>query len=434
MSMRFEPRAPLHRVLCWTCVVLSGLLMLAGPAAAQTISQINTQDDRIITYEAESTLPTRREGSNRLTLRSAECLADAELVVHLQIMAPNSSYLLEAWAGSSGSCNERDARLNATFDPPQCWKLASEQNSQTELTLRLPVRRLLAQEQDAASKDYSSDICYTTSDLTVTLTLLHVNGSKDPVGTGTTLTIPVNTQGPPTPTGVTAETADRSLVVSWDVAAGNNVQTYEVYCLPADGVTSQQGAALTLDGGVGGAAADAAADAAPPSANTTNPESSASGAGSGASEATPDAGSGAVTSPVVTTNDTACDISDYLVNGELVLTEAQRKQYLCKSASGIAGSVRTEKVLTNNRRYAVVVVGLDESFNESELQPGACGVPADVVEAFEVYEAIGGEGGGGYFKCSTAGVAAKARTTPVASLLLGLLLTMMWIRRERKSA
>src|SRR5690606_9997586 len=130
---------------------------------------INKADERIVRFEAEETLPPPRDSASRLTLRRAECLADADLIVRLNIMGPNSSPLLEVWAGRNGSCEDPDLRTDSTKTPPACWRLYSQRNSQTEVELSIPVRRILSQDRNALETEYGDDVC-NKGDLSPTLT------------------------------------------------------------------------------------------------------------------------------------------------------------------------------------------------------------------------------------------------------------------------
>jgi hypothetical protein len=413
-------------------------------------------------------------------LNFEDCSADLYYQFELGIAYPNSSYLLEAWAGTQDCSQLSNRQTSATS---VCWPVAAAVNANINPTL-LNVRM-----QDIASGAFTTthQTTYTETNTTnnpnvcqaqtetgatsVTLYIFFVDGGSNPVGTVQNYQISLDMRTGTVPGAITAGVGDTVLIIGIPPTTDPDVQGWNVYCDPPPG-QENVGGTVPVDAASNNLCPPAVPDSSTTDAVASDAVSSVSdGASDSATDsATPgttaidDAGGNACGVPF---NDAGipspggCSASSALIpgggasssttteEGGTVVTSADGgatfsasgtmdptfqygqpngAKFLCGSSSVTSTSINV-KGLKDYSFYNISVAAVDAVGNVGPLSPLVCGEPLPVDDFWKAYTNDNGLAGGGF--CSAEGVGVPAGTSGLGVLMVASMVAI--VRRRRRS-
>jgi len=358
---------------------------VASLAQAQTVTVQPQSLERKLGFRPSDQEPT--------WINYSDCTNQDELSFET-ILSGAVGYSLEVWVGASADCTPYEARLG---NAPTCWQVYKTSPQATTQLVTIQAQDIIAQNKssDASwgpNSGTSADCDEAggpTEGQTITLHFMLVDGTGQPVGTGSLYETKYDLVGPPAPTGVSAGVGEDMLVVKWSASTASDLTGYRIYCDPKPGAAAPAnapmaggaagtsgaagagGAAGSTSGGAAGSTTGGAAGGG--SGGTTATGGAAGSAGSGGSGGNPDCPSSA-----------------------LVVGERPDSAYQCGSVTGSLATSAKASDLVNGVTYAVAVAGVDRVGNSGELSAVACGSPQPVDDFFELYRRSGGKGGGGF--------------------------------------
>lgn len=396
------------RIWLGSAALALGASLAAAPAWAQTVTVKGASLTRKLGFRANDKEPT--------WISYSDCTGDDELSFETTLVSA-VGYSLEVWVGSSADCTPYEARLG---NSPTCWQVykTSPQANTQKVTIRAQdiVAQNKANEGTWGPKSGSAADCEDSSSTEgqqITLYFLLVDGTGQPVGTGSSYQTKYDLVGPPAPTGVSAGIGEDLLVVSWKAVTASDLIGYRVYCDPKPGASAPANSpmadaglagASATDAATGGTSSDAGSDAASDAASDAMAGSGGTGGTDGGSAGNPNCPSDALTPGV-----------------------RPDKAYLCGSVTSKTDTSTSAEGLVNGVNYAVAVAAFDRVGNSGPLSSVACGSPQPVDDFFELYRRAGGKGGGGF-------CAINADRSGATLALAGIALGAWLVRRRRRQA
>ena len=433
--------------------------LLAGPALAvvfvprEARAQAVTVNPLIVRQRPDGTsYPLRAANLKPEGINFQDCEDDINLVFNLLITMPNTSYTLEAWAGSA-DCTLLASRTAATA---ACWPvLAGGIPQSNPATAVIRARDIAAHITDAMKPvtytPAGEEACHkqTASGATaVSLYFFFTQQTRDPVGTpAPAVAVPVATLGPSPPSNVSVQFGDTLLIANWTAPNDQAALAYNVFCDPPRG---QEEAGVGAADDAGGSFQSMCADAATSSADAADAAEGADGDAAMSADAnmTPvdaacpqvyvpnvsDAAASTCPSKVlVSGGGTATSTSTGSEAGAMTTTtivggvqKAIDHKYLCGSANGGISSGVTITGLQNGVFYTLAVAGTDAFGNNGPLSTPGCKTPQLIDDFWNVYRRDGGGAGGGF--CALEGVGIPAGTTVFT---VGMLAAMVALVRRR---
>ncbi len=401
--------------------VCGAVLFAVGGADAQTISFNNTSPnpDRI------ADLPDDEAPYGI----SYEYCADSDVFTFLLTASGSTDYTLEVYAGQgSTDCMQDEVRRD------ECWFLYQDSNLSNDSSNRIeiPVQSIVAMDMEAdfasphspSVADCNEFSSSTAFDVTIYFLLTRSTDVYDSeVFTGTV----IDMNGPGTLGEITATPGEERAVIHWG-DPGSDIESYVVYCAPADdsysgtGGTEQEGSGGAP--GTGGSEPTAAAGA-PGASGAAGRAAVASGgtvASGGAQSSAGTAGATATAAADEGTGNSSCPSA--LREGQPPPLD-DPSVFQCGSRGDKSAREAIITGLENNVTYAVAVAGVDDVGNIGVLSQVECVTPIEVDDFFEVYREAGGKGGGGF--CSIS----QRTERGLALLLAGAFGALCWRRRRR---
>lgn len=394
-------------------------------------------------------------------INRADCLDKDALITFQVTIANPPGGAFEIWSGTG--CDNYMARSGTS---PTCVKaFAGNGNGNQTVSVRVQsiIRATTDDFNNAAAGDATAcDASNSTSQSSRALFFVVYNaGNNMSLITSTPKwDFTYDTVGPSPPTGISANSGERSLNPRFTPPTGEtNIIKYHFYCTLATQVSTDTGGtgsggnagttgtdATSGTTGMGGASDMATAGTAGTDtggiAGTDTGGTATTGGTDTAGTAGTDTGGTAGTAGTTTDTGSAgetgaggesgTDVSDDPLcrseNDQLVPGEAPPADLAeCGSVTATGASDgQTSDSLKNGVRYAVAVAAEDDANNIGKLSKLACGVPKEVTGFYEAYTAAGGQAGGGF--CTFA----PARRGSVAMAFLMLLGTCALVARRRR--
>ncbi|HVY32392.1 MAG TPA: hypothetical protein VHB79_37905 [Polyangiaceae bacterium] len=420
---------------------LATLGLLTAPAQALGLGTV--------TISAAPIWLDRSQADRKLdVINRRDCLDDAKITFTATIAnAPGGAF--EVWSGAG--CDAYTARSGTS---PTCVKVFTGITNATQ-TVTVRVQSIIRPTSEdfsnpAAGTAATCDAINSTSQASRALFFIDYNvGDNSSLITSTPKwAFKYDTIGPAPPTGITADSGERSLNPRFTAPTGEtNIIKYHFYCAPAaetaQNTAGTSGGGTDTGGSAGTAGTDAitsgttgmggAADMTSTAGTDTGGTAGTAGTDTGgtagtagtdtASAGAAETSAGGDSGTAVSDDSTCRAEGDQLVPGE----DPPQGLVECGSVTATGATKgHTNDSLENNVRYAVAIAAEDDANNIGKLSKLACGVPAEVTGFFEAYTAAGGQAGGGF--CSFA----PARRGSAAMALLMLLGTCALVARRRR--
>lgn len=404
--------------VCAAFLALLAVLATASVAAAQTATVQPNSLVRKLGFRSQDMQPT--------WINYNDCAKDDELTFQV-VLSGAVGYSLEVWVGAGNDCTTYESRFGSA---PTCWQVYSTGPQTTTQEVKLRAQDIIAQNKSNDASNGPGSGTATDCDeagggaagQAITLYFMLVDGTGQPVGTGSTYATQYDLIGPPAPTNVEAGVGENILVVEWSASNANDLIGYRLYCDPKPGTASpasqpMAGGAAGMSGAAG-TTASGGTDGGVTDAGATDGAVGTGGTGGASGDAAVDgaAGTGGGAGGNPNCPSTA-----------LVVGEQPDSEYQCGSVTSKTDTSASAKGLVNGVNYAVAVAAVDQVGNSGPLSSVACGTPELVDDFFELYSRAGGKGGGGF--CALG----REPSTGVALLLLGLA-GALGLRRWRRGA
>lgn len=358
-------------------VIASGLWSVRGSAQTTGTSTLTIGKNvgrRLPDAKVGSEYPYRN--ARRWWINYDECLHNEVFDFYLTVTNP--MYQLEVWAGTEDCGSKRSLQ-----DHGQCWIVASDSSGALNVTVPVPVRRIVSNHVGADSatlqdpdEELGTDVCGQSLDksgVQLALYFFLQNGGQvvgteqkwDPTNLGG---VGYDMIGPAPPGSISTGMGENQLIVNLeDVQTDADRERFAAYCAPA-----------VADDGTFVPSPDA-----PPTC-----------------------------------------LTDQLTPG--VRPDSTLK---CGEANETSNAITTDANLVNDQLYAVGVSGQDIIGNAGPLSTLACGIPKPLKDFFELYGEAGGPGGGGFCNMSRPG-GSHSPAAPIA--LFGGVFAAFAARRGRK--
>jgi hypothetical protein len=391
-------RFPAVRLLLSALTV--AILGLARVASAQNIVEVDAADRE-----------TGRDDEFEFWINREDCLTNYPLQFRVTVSSDSqvSEETLQVWAAETSDCLTRDDRLN---DAGSCWLVYSAPKTGSSWDdVLIKAQDLVAQRRGTGEvlRETTAAVCNKSGETKVKLNFMFVRDGM-PFGTPKSFLLTGFDVDPPSPPdNVSAKGGENRIHVSWDDISDSTLAGYRLYCDPAPGneVVVDSGTSSVLSRQVTEAGAfDAGFDAAVTDAGSDG--AAITDAGSTGDAAATDGGE-------------TC--SDGLLKPGMQASD-QLAAYFCGKAGGETAVSGVARDLRNGVKYGVAVVPYDNVGNLGVLSEIDCATPEIVVDFYEFYKAVGGDGGGGF--CSTSNEGGPI--TPVA--VLGVLGAAGALRRR----
>lgn len=439
------------RSLRWTLPLASSISLFgASSALAVPTIQLTPQPTplvtRIDTTGATYGCPERHSQTNSCIVDGTsqgigykDCIADTALQFSLSMTGvPDPNYSLQVWAGTT-DCTAQGATNNQTTGT--CWKVAAD--PQMAVTIPLfkvrvadivsglgmspPVPQTYVANDATTSCNAAKAASSTTTvtdDAGVTTTTAGVatvtiyfmvfpaSAATTPAATAS-YPVKVKLVGPNAVSGLTAQSGDGELILSWTPPSGDpTVQGFALYAVP-EGTTVGDGGGTTTCSDASTQQLDDAGN--PVLDDAGNPVFVPSDGGctttGGSSTATCNGTSGSVDVSAL-----SCPIggdAGGATNGPI-----------CEISSGVTTSKGTISGLTNNQNYVATVGAFDQYGNVGQIAAAQCAQPLPIDDFWKIYNQ---DGGNAYCALEVVG----KRGAPFAAALMALV-GMIWIRRRRR--
>jgi hypothetical protein len=376
-------RSYLGRRARWATSVAAFAAVFAGAGAAQaqtvTLRETNVQRDPAAT----------RGAPYQWDINRAECQGDDTFSFPLDFAMYTSDYSFEIWGTTTQStdCTLQESRTQGS--PPPCTKITVANLPQPGImtyTLTLSAEDIVGLDPDADIKACAATSTTGAAKKVTLYFMLFQSGTYTAGDTWTNTTIDL--WGPAAPTNVSVAPDNGALNITSSPPTTDEYDGIVAYC-------ALNGQLIGGGGGSGGSGGG----------------SGGSGGGSGGSGGAGGSGSGSGGG-----SSADCNTSPFTA-GKLPDTSWKP----CAEGSVI-------KDLENDKTYTIAIASKDKRGNIGPLAEIVCGTPIPIDGFFDIYNDLGGAGGGGFCSVSAAGLA-RGATAGGAGALGALVLA--W-RRARK--
>jgi hypothetical protein len=415
------------RKLLGFSLTFGAVLAWGGLARAQTVTLGPTVDR----YVNGVRVDPRPANLNPLGISYDDCKNDVYLEFSVQQTGITTNNQVQLWGGQQ-SCADKTARTSGTR---QCWKIADGIGLGPVVTVRVPVRAIIADDQTSSGVvSPSADVCTknrSSGEITYHVNFLPMNGDNVE-GSGFDYQIKAKLVGPAAPTNIGAGVGNTLLIATWTPQADTTVQGYRVYCDPpprkedefprgkttTDAGTSQTTTTICPEAGTGDADTDGATSSTDAGCVVSQGPAQ-NGGSSGSGEC-----SSSVLVPAAGTSTTTSSEGGTIVTGPPTDVPAM---YLCSSTTGANGAGANITGLRNGTSYAIAVAAVDTYGNSGPLSsPVACATPQLTDDFWGAYRRAGGGAGGGFCALEAVGLPAGTAASWMSVVALGA----AWIRRR----
>jgi MYXO-CTERM domain-containing protein len=407
-----------------------------------------------------------------------DCQADLEYEFELTISGVNSSYNLNAWAGSQ-DCSVLANRQSATA---VCWPVALPILAATNpFTIKLRMQDIVSQIFESSHAvtyvPANQNVCQlqtTTGATNLSLYFFFTDAESNPVGTNQPYPITVDLRAGDVQGSISAGVGDTLLIVNVPATTDPDTQEWNVYCDPPPGeegaletvpvdaasnngvCTSSSGGTTSDESGVATVVDSSVEDGAITDSSTTvtTPVTLDDAGGNACGVSLNDAqipspggcstssvlvpGGSSSTGLVEEVDDAGNTIfveagtDELLEEGGVAVSGGTMKlipgKYLCGSSSATSTQINVLH-LKNGYYYNLSVAAVDALGNIGPLSNVVCGEPVPVNDFWKVYYEAGGRAGGGF--CSTEGIGTPAGTSGLGALTLASIVAIARRRRRK---